>query len=376
MKKILFFYPSNKRSVQIETTIIELSKLGHTIHLLTTSAAGDLHKNLEAHGITTSAHVSKFKNSILYYINQIFYLISFCRKEKVDLLFANLQHANFIAVFAQYFIPGKLICFRHHFKFNRGNFGIPLKVNRNEILFDKNINFLAKHIVVPSKGVYDGMIEYETINAKKLSIVPYLYDFSRYGHPNLDKAQEIREAYKAKLLIIMVARLIPFKRHILMLPVIKKLVEEGLDIKMIILDEGPEKENLENYIQSNNLTDNIFLLGFRRNFLDYMAASDLILHPSITEASNNVIKEIGLQEKAVAVCSGVGDFDEYIENNRNGFLMDISTPEKDAEEIIKILYNDLSRIEKLGSTLKNTIIEKFGNNEPIIEQYKELIENT
>ena len=52
-----------------------------------------------------------------------------------------------------------------------------------------------------------------------------------------------------------------------------------------------------------------------------MAACDLMIHPSLSDASNSAIKEMGLLSKAVAVCSEVGDFDEYIVNDVNGFLM-------------------------------------------------------
>jgi glycosyltransferase involved in cell wall biosynthesis len=52
-----------------------------------------------------------------------------------------------------------------------------------------------------------------------------------------------------------------------------------------------------------------------------LSAADLIVHPSITEASSSLIKEAGLVNKPVIVCSGVGDFDQYIEHDKNGYLI-------------------------------------------------------
>lgn len=373
MKRILFYYPSNKRSIQIETTFTEIKALGHEIILLTTCKKGLIHKELEQQGIKTFTHTSSSSFSPFYYLNQIVYLIRFCRKHRINLLFSNLQHTNFIAVFAQYLINARVIAFRHHFKFSQGNFGISLKANKTEVLFDKVINRLSKKIVVPSTGVYNGIKEFEKVDVSKVEIIPYHYDFSKYGSPNLTHVSELRAKYQSELLIIMVARLIPFKRHLQMLPTFKKLIEEGLNLKVIILDEGPCKDEIAEYISNHKLEQHIFLIGFTTQFLEYMKASDLLIHPSLTEASNNVVKEIGLMEKAVAVCEGVGDFDDYIVDGKNGYLMTKETPEKDAEEIIRKVYGNKKKLTELGYALHQTILTQFGNNAPIIQQYKTLI---
>lgn len=374
MKRILFYYPSNKRSIQIETTFSEIRKLGHEIILLSTCEKGLLHQELEQQGVKTYTHVAKYSFSPFYYLNQIMYLIQFCNKHRIDIVFSNLQHTNFISVFAQYFVKARVIAFRHHFKFSRGNFGIPLEINKTEALFDKVINRLSKKIIVPSTGVYNGIKEFEQVDLSKVEIIPYLYDFSKYGSPDLEKVSQLKDQYKSELLIIMVARLIPFKRHLQMLPTFQKLIEQGLDLKVIILDEGPCKTEIEKYISDHQLEQRIFLIGFTTQFLEYMKAADLLIHPSLTEASNNVVKEIGLMEKAVAVCKGVGDFDDYIEHEKNGFLMSKEAPEKDAEAIIQKVYYDKEKLKVLGQNLHQTILTQFGNNSPIVNQYKSLID--
>lgn len=373
MKRILFYYPSNKRSIQIETTIFKLIELGHQVTLLTTCEKGSLHKSLEKSGVKCYSNLEKSNFAPIYYLRNIRFLIQFCRKYDIEYLFSHLQPVNIIAVFAQFFMSTKVIIFRHHFQFHKGHFGIKLEVNKNEIIFDKIINSLAKKIVVPSFGVYNGIIKYESIKKEKLDVIPYFYDFSYYDKPNLETVKTIKNTFKAQLNVIMIARLTPFKRHLLIFPVIKKLIQEGYDLQLLVLDEGPDKSTLEKYISSNNLSNRVHLLGYKQNVVDYMMASDLIIHPSISEASNNVIKEIGLMKKAVAVCQGVGDFDAYIVSNKNGFLMDIEKPEVDAENIIKNVYNNPHLIEQLGSELRKTILDKFGDQSNNIEAYTALL---
>lgn len=351
-----------------------LVEKGHEVLLLTTAPLGDLHSSVQEKGIPVYANGIPKNNAFFYYINQIKFLIGFCKEHKIDFVFSHLMHTSFIAVIAQYFMKTKVVAFRHHFKFSKGFPELNLQVNKGEKTVDAIVNRLAYKIVVPSSGVYNGMIKYENINYDKLSIIPYIYNFNAYGNSNLNNVELIKKQFPAKLRLLMCARLIPFKRHDIVFPIIKELVhEEKLDIKMLVLDKGPEEKKLKEYIDENDLKDHIFMLGFRRNFLDYMSACDFLIHPSLTEASNNVVKEFGLMEKPVIVCKGVGDFDDYIEEEKNSYFMEIKNPEEKIKETIKKLYREPSIISTLGVELKKRVLSEFADNENVINKYDDLI---
>jgi len=371
MSKILLYYPSNKRTNQIETQIIELKKRGFNICLLTTIEKGDLHFELEKNGVKTYSNQINKNNSLVYYFSQIIFLIRFCKKNNIDIVLSNLQHVNFISVFAQFFINARVIIFRHHFKFNKDDKS--LSVNRMEQVFDKVINFLAKEIIVPSYGVYNGMKNHENIKIQKVKIIPYVYNFSKYKIPDINNVKKIKQTHSAKLRLIMCSRLIPFKRHIIIFPIIKELVALGYNIKLFVLDEGPEEDNLKNYIKKNNLEDNIIMLGYRKDFLDYMAAADIMIHPSLTEASNSAVKEIALLGKTAIVCKGVGDFDSYFINYKNGIILD---PAKFKEIILEIIINIYKKeidINILGENIKKDVYSKFSISDDNIKPYIDLL---
>jgi len=371
MSKILLYYPSNKRTNQIETQMIELKKRGFDICLLTTIKKGDLHFELEKYEIKTYSNQINKNNSLVYYFSQIIFLIRFCKKNNIDIVLSNLQHVNFISVFAQFFINARVIIFRHHFKFNKDDKS--LSVNRMEQMFDRFINFLAKEIIVPSNGVYNGMKNYENIKIKKVNIIPYIYNFSKYKIPDPNNVKKIKQIHSAKLRLIMCSRLIPFKRHIIIFPIIKELVTLGYNIKLFVLDEGPEEDNLKNYIKENNLEDNIIMLGYRKDFLDYMAAADIMIHPSLTEASNSAVKEIALLGKTAIVCKGVGDFDSYFVNYKNGIILDpVKFKEIILEIIINIYKNEID-INILGKNLRKNVYSKFSISDDNITPYLDLL---
>ncbi|MCR9251947.1 MAG: glycosyltransferase family 4 protein [bacterium] len=372
-RNVLFYYPSNKRSIQIETLLGVLKDQGFNVLFLSILEEGAIHSALIEKGIDCHSANAKNLSSIRFYLFQIRALISFTKTHKIDVVLSNLQQANLIAVIAQFFFKSTLICFRHHFKFLTNKAKTQYQLNKNEKIGDWIVNKLAKQIVVPSSGVYNGMTIVEGVNKSKLQIIPYIYNFNAYNKPDKDNVFEIKQKYKAKLRIIMVSRLIPLKRHMFIFPVFNRLIKQGLDIKVFVLDEGPEKERLSEYIKTNNLENHIILLGFKTDFIDYMAASDIMVHPSITEASNSAVKEMALLEKPSIVCDQVGDFNDYITHGENGFLCDVDKFDSELEEIMHNVYNDPEILEVAGQQCKNSVLRNFSISDQNIKLYTNLI---
>ncbi len=141
---------------------------------------------------------------------------------------------------------------------------------------------------------------------------------------------------------------------------------------MFVLGEGPEGGLLEAFVKQHRLDDRIVMLGFRTDILDYMAASDLLLHPSLTEASSNVVKEMALLGKTAIVCEGVGDFDEYLEDGRNAFLVPRATDGSEIAEMLREIYSNPRRLERLGRSLRTTVLARFGLKSESVDRYLEL----
>jgi len=371
-KKILFYYSNNKSSISIETLLEEWQKRGYEVLFVSTLERGAIHSDLEKYGISCWAH--PVKTGKLYYIRQILYLVRFCWQHRPDIVYSNLQHANVIACVAQFFFPSRLIVARHHFDFVKAVNGISYTPPPNELLFDRIINSLARIIIVPSSGVYNGMKHHEKVDMTKVYIIPYIYDFSKYPKPNAVTVKQIREKYPAKLLLLASMRLMVLKRHRILFELVAELLAEGYDLQLLCLDNGPEKENLLQFIQENNLQDKIHLLGFQTDYINYMAASDMLLHPSLTEASNSVVKELGMLEKPVVVCQGVGDFDDYIDDQESGFLVSRENTKEEIRAIIMQYYGNLDRLADMGKKLRQSILEKFNRSEKVLQQYDKLFE--
>ena len=342
------------------------TKKGHQVFLVTLSPEGILHEIVTKLGV--KAYSSNTGEAIT--IKNLFanakFLIRFCKQHQIDIILAHQQVCALPLIFASPFLKCKSYYIRHNT--DEGYEENPAKAK----LLNRFINNFVKKIIAPSNIVYTYLNETEKVPSKKLIRINYGYNFEQYEKPDFDNAAAIRNQYNCTLLIISIARLVEAKRHFKMFAIVKQLHDEGVDCKFICLGDGHLFDELQAWIRDNKMEEHIFLLGKKSNVLDYLSAADLLIHLSETEASNSVVKEAGLAKKAAVVCKAVGDFEDYIINSENGFLVNKDNPEQETIEILKTMYNNKNRLIEIGENAKQTITSVFDINN-VEAQYAALL---
>ena len=278
------------------------------------------------------------------------------QKNKIDIILAHQQLAALPLIFARPFLKAKCFYIRHNADEDYKLFP------KKSYLLNRFINYMMPSIIAPSDTVYKFMIEKEKVPVKKMWRINYGYNFSQYDKPDLQNAQMIRDKFSCHLLIISIARLVAVKRHQLMFEAVKNLKGKGMDVKMICLGDGMLKNNLQQWIDSNGLTSSIFLLGILPDIFDYLQAADILLHLSETEASNSVVKESGLIKRPIIVCKNVGDFSDYIINEKNSFLVDKENPLNETVMILEKYYYEKNALQEIGNNLQSIILKEFDIN--------------
>lgn len=142
-------------------------------------------------------------------------------------------------------------------------------------------------------------------------------------------------------LLLTVARLSKEKNLYFLMDGIKRLKEKNnLSFKLLIIGEGSEKENLEEYIKENNLDGNVEMIGavdFREMSKYYMAA-DLFVFASTSETQGMVLLEAMAGYTPVVAVRSSG-IDDVIENDYNGYKTDENI-DAWSDKIINILKDD------------------------------------
>lgn len=349
--RILFYTPLNNRCRDIESQANEFKKNDHSIFLLTQSPRSSLHKNFEMYGYKTQSGTS-IGNPYLNLLSQVITFVWYCWRNKIDTVYAHLEPSNFVAILGQYFVKAKIIVCRHHM-----DYALLLG-------FDQSISYrltysMARTIIVVSSQTKEYMVQHERINEKKIHQINLAYDFKLYGTANIDRTSQIKSQFHSDILLLTICRLDKFKRPELSIQLVKELVNIGINVKLMILGEGAILAELQKLVGVLNIDDRVFFTGYVENVLDYMAAADFLIHPSISESSCISLKEAGIVSLPAIVCKGVGDFDEVIEHNRNGFLVDKNEFVKSSVLIVKNYLANKDAFKLIGKNLRATIFDKF-----------------
>jgi glycosyltransferase involved in cell wall biosynthesis len=323
---------------------------------------------MENLGVQTEAVVLKAGSSKLsFYITNFIKLRSVIKKYKIDIVIAHQQVPALIAGLLRKVNPFRLIYVRH-------NTDEDYRLNEKKArVFNSFINQLTPVKVAPSGVVRDFWVRHEKVGSGQVHRIDYGYNFSQYELPDMKEVAQIRESFPTSLLILSIARLVPAKRHKEMFTVIHKLANEGIDCRLLCLGSGPSEEELRREIERQKMQDFVYLLGRKENVFDYIAAADVFMHLSYSEASNSAVKEVGLCKKPVIVCKGVGDFEDYIVNTENGFLVDKEQPVTGSFHILKEIAEKTINQEIIGSKLFATVTTNFDINN-VARAYQKLFE--
>lgn len=158
--------------------------------------------------------------------------------------------------------------------------------------------------------------------SRYIKIMPTGVDLKEYDCLE-SEVKEIREKYVAdhEHLLITVSRLSKEKNLYFLLDGIKHLQDNSQhDFKLIIVGDGPEKENIQDYINRHNLQENIELIGTVdfREISKYYLASDLFVFASTTETQGMVILEAMAGHTPVVAVRSSG-IDDVINDDYNGY---------------------------------------------------------
>ena len=172
--------------------------------------------------------------------------------------------------------------------------------------------------------------------------------------------------------IISVGRLSKEKGHSDLIDVFKLVHDKNNNIKLNIVGDGEEKENIENKIKELDLTDSVIMHGFRdsKYIENLLLESSLFVMTSYTESFGIVlIESMNFGVPVIAFDSAEGARD--LIDGKNGVLIKNRNFEEMADYIIKIMDDRDYRI-KMGKYGKDFSLKYSPKN--ITEKWLKLFE--
>lgn len=157
-----------------------------------------------------------------------------------------------------------------------------------------------------------------------------------------------------------VALLIPRKGHQVLLDAILKLVTdkklEGSEFQVLIEGDGPLHQALVDFVSNNNLTPWVTFVGNEANVVDFMAALDVLILPSVQDEDfpNVTLEAMALAKPVIA--SRLAGTPEQVLDGTTGLLVEPRNVGQLAEAVYQLI-NDADLRKSMGFAA----LQRFSN---------------
>ncbi|SKB26438.1 glycosyltransferase [Malaciobacter marinus] len=292
-----------------------------------------------------------------------FRLFNYMKKHQIETVQSHLFRASYVNLLAKFFFRSRhnVQIVNHSVISRYKNEGMSGKIN---LFLIKKLYPYADRIISVSSVVQKDMQElFGFKNEKK--VIYNMFDLNEIQNLSKEKINDFKFD-KAKKYIVSVGRLIPLKRNHDLIYVLS-----GLDsnVELIFIGDGEEKNNLIDLSKKLDIYKRIHFLGWVDNPYKYIYHSNILACTSQTESFGNVLVE-AMACGVPVVSTKCGGPEEIIDDEADGYLVDIGDVDSMVEKI-NLILNDDELSNKLILNAKEKI--KLFDSASIIKEYKKIL---
>jgi N-acetyl-alpha-D-glucosaminyl L-malate synthase BshA len=315
----------------------ELAKKDHEIHFITYTEPvrlGELRKNIFYHEVSTSDYpLFKYTPYEQVLTSKLVDVVKF---EKLDLLHVHyaIPHAS-AAYMAQQILSDQNI----KIPFITTLHGTDITLVGKDPSFEPVINFSinkSNMVTAVSESLKKDTNElFEVKN--NIKVIPNFICIKEYKLENNDFYKK-RFAPNNEKIICHISNFRKVKR-IKDVLLSFEIISKEIDVKLILVGDGPERSALEKISRESKYRNNIYFLGSLKSTKEVLNISDLFFLPSSTES-------FGLSALEAMACSvpvistKTGGIPEVVINGESGFLSKVGDVKEMSNNAIDLLSNE------------------------------------
>ena len=374
MKIAIVCYPTFGGSGVVATELgIALAKRGHEVHFVTYKQPvrlGLLDNNIHFHEV----HVPEYP---LFHYQPYELALSSKLVDTIKLFNIELLHVH-------YAIPHAYAGYMAKKMLQESGIFIPMITT----LHGTDITLVGKHpfykpavtfsinksdvVTSVSEDLKKSTIEIFGIE-REIEVVPNFIDISKYSQ-NYEDCQRSIMARDHERIITHISNFRKVKR----IPDVINIfhgIQKEIPAKLIMVGEGPEKENAEQLCDDLGIKDKVLFLGNSTEIDKILCYSDLFLLPSQTESFGLAALE-AMVNKVAVVSSNTGGIPEVNVDGVSGYLANVGDVEDMVAKSLRILRDDKVLEEFKGNAKK--VASKFDivNILPLYEEIYEKAYNS
>lgn len=276
--------------------------------------------------------VHNFKMERFIDLGAVLRVRDFVRSEKIDLVMAQLLRSEVFGGFGAWLagIPLVLVVqnidpyranpwFFPHYYLSRLSMRWPVK------------------IVAASEYVRQFVIKHQGLTNERIVTIHDAIDPEQFVGL-IGEKENVRKEFGLhdKIVIGCVARYDQQKGLFYLLEAFRMLTVRYENIRLVLVGDGPQRKELEEWVKKENMEGKIILAGFRRDYDRIMQGFDIFVLPSLWEGLPLALMSAMVSGKAV-VSTIVSGIPEIIEDGVNGFLVPPANEAALSEKIEKLI---------------------------------------
>jgi L-malate glycosyltransferase len=250
--------------------------------------------------------------------------------------------------------------------------GVPVRIgSRRELNPDKTagqirlqrLAYRCATKVVANSAAARAALEQEGLASGSIAVIPNGVEAARFAGRGQDRlGAPVRT-------VITVANLRPEKSHETLIGAAALLAADFPDVRYQIVGNGPRREALESLVRARGLDRTVEFLGHREDVPQLLAAADVFVLPSRSEAFPNGAIEAMAAELPV-VASSVGGLLDLIEPDRTGLL--VAPDDADAlAAALRRIFSDRALAAGLGGSARAHVHQRYSF-ERMVASFEEL----
>ncbi len=209
-------------------------------------------------------------------------------------------------------------------------------------------NTLATKIVAVAEAAKDNLTETGINPEKIVVIINGAFPIRRISDDEKSTLRKSLGISDSTFVLGIPARLEYYKGHSFLLESIKEISEKYEDIKLLIMGDGTEKQNLTEKAERLGVADKVIFTGFIKDLVPYYNIMNLGLNCSYGAEASSVALAEGMSLGVPAAVTNAGGNPGMITDGVNGLIVPEADPHAMAEAIMKII-SDKALYERLSA---------------------------
>lgn len=268
-----------------------------------------------------------------------FFLI--LRKEKPDLIHTHGKGPGLYGRFISIFLNIPTVHTFHGFHYE----DLSTFIKWIHLTVETFLSIFTNHHIFVSAGEKNKARILKFINEENSTVIynGVDYEYLRNLPITRNKALTLSgvENWKQKKILGTISRLSPEKGILILLEAFSKLIKDMPDLRLIIVGGYPEEHKdyylrVKNFIDKENLTDYICILGYRQDAVKLLKCFDFYISPSLSEGLPISMLE-AIASEIPAVATDIAGNKDILCNSTFGVLTQPGSAECLYEGIVKIM---------------------------------------